>query len=153
MRQYTVEELRVKAASYCAADEHCRHDVVSKLLSWGADADDADVIVEALEADGFIDDARYARMYCESKVRHQRWGRVKIAFQLRGKGMSQDVVSQALATVDEELYMTVAVSLAQSKWDALCGDEMLRKQKVSAYLLSRGFEYDVISQAIENVSK
>ena len=77
-----------RARRWCAAEERCESGVREKLAAWGAGSGDADDIVASLTEEGYLDDGRYARAYCESKVLRQHWGRQKVCYQLRLKRLS-----------------------------------------------------------------
>ena len=85
----------------CARQEMCSADVRRKALrSFEGDADRADALVRSLVENGYVDDARYAAAFAREKSRLTGWGPVKITFQLRGKGLSEEAIRQALQEVD-----------------------------------------------------
>ena len=87
--------------SRCARQEMCSADVRRKALrSFEGDADRADALVRSLVENGYVDDARYAAAFAREKSRLTGWGPVKITFQLRGKGLSEEAIRQALQEVD-----------------------------------------------------
>ena len=88
----------------CARQEMCSADVRRKALrTFEGDADRADALVRSLVENGYVDDARYAAAFAREKSRLTGWGPVKITFQLRGKGLSEEAIRQALQEVDEAL--------------------------------------------------
>ena len=85
----------------CARQEMCSADVRRKALrTFEGDADRADALVRSLVENGYVDDARYAAAFAREKSRLTGWGPVKITFQLRGKGLSEEAIRQALQEVD-----------------------------------------------------
>ena len=85
-----------KAATFCASSEKCEQEVRDKLQKWGIGSSDMDKIIEHLITEGFIDEERYCNAFVKDKFRFNRWGKTKIAFMLRQKGISADVVNQAI---------------------------------------------------------
>ena len=83
-----------KAEQYCATGEQCRSAVRDKLLTWGANQVLRERIVEYLTENDFINEERYCRIYCESKLRLQKWGRVKIEYQLRSKRIDNSTIKK-----------------------------------------------------------
>ena len=140
------------SARYCAANEACRQTLRQKLYAWGAAADEAAAIVDWLVAGGYIDEERFAKAYVDSKVRYQQWGRKKIEFQLRGKGLDAATIRHALQGIDEETYLGVLANLARTKAKSLpAADPDNRRLRLTSYLMGRGFEYDLINNIIDDI--
>lgn len=154
IENFTESELAFlsKAEQYCAGGEQYRQAVVKKLLAWGADRDTAYKVVDHLCENDFIDEARYCRIYCESKLHLQKWGRIKMAYQLRAKGISNALIEEALANLDTDQYSDTLVQLAASKARTLHeSDPMRRRQKLMGFLASHGFEMNEITRAMEQI--
>lgn len=150
-----------RARGWCAAEERCESGVRDKLVAWGASADDANEIVAALRVEGYLDDVRYARAYCESKVLHQHWGRQKVLYQLRLKRLPREAIEQGMAVVDEEQYMEILEETATRKLRELSGKcevegekwGVSEKRKLMAFLASRGFTMSEINEVITKITK
>jgi len=100
----------------------------------------------------FIDEERYCRIYCDSKLHLQKWGRLKIAYQLRSKRIDNATIEKALSNIDEEQYSVILQSLAETKSRTL-KDEDIRKRrnKLSSYLSSHGFTIGEIESAVRAI--
>ena len=150
-----------RARCWCAAEERCESGVREKLVAWGAGADDADEIVAELREEGYLDDVRYARAYCESKVLHQHWGRQKVLYQLRLKRLPREAIEEGMTAVDEEQYMEILEDTAARKLRELSGKsgvgserlEVGEKRKLMAFLASRGFTMSEINEVITKITK
>ncbi|MDE7149775.1 MAG: RecX family transcriptional regulator [Bacteroidales bacterium] len=116
-----------KLARYCAYQERCRQDVRLKLSGLGVRGSaEAARWIERLEAEGFLDENRFARAYCRGKFRQNHWGRRKIIMGLRAKGISEAEVAEALNEIDAADYESAGRAVLQAKgWQTA---------------LSRGFE-------------
>ena len=134
------DELYNKAAAYCSTAERCRQDVKDKLAAWDPENTDGNgEIVHRLEAEGFLNEDRYARAFANDKLRFQGWGRLKIRAALKQKNVPESSISSALSGLEEATYEAVLDKL-RTKAAKTKGDEM----KVMRFLLSRGFTYDEI---------
>lgn len=143
-----------RARCWCAAEERCESAVRQKLAAWGVGSDDADDIMEALREEGYVDDMRYSRAYCESKVLHQHWGRQKVQYQLRMKGIQRETIAEGLAAVDDEQYMEMLKETAERKLRELGGKlGVTEKRKLMAFLASRGFTMSEINEVITKITK
>ncbi len=141
-----------KSERYCVSCERSVSMVRAKLFEWGADDIMVSRILENLMERGFVNDRRFAEAFCQSKVRYQRWGKHKIVNALLQKGVSFDIVTQVIGEVDCESYESAILSLAKRKWDSLSvSDERKRREKVVAYLVSRGYSLSESFEALDEI--
>lgn len=140
-----------RARRYCALDEQCESSVRQKLIVWGAHPTDVDPIVGTLRAEGYLDDMRYARAYCESKMLGQHWSRQKTIYQLRLKHLPKEAIDSGLAAVSDESYMEMLRALAAKRTAELAeSDAIDADRKLVSFLLGRGFTMDEINKATNN---
>ena len=133
----------------CSKAEYCRADIYRKALKdLEGDEEAAAKVVEALQADKYIDDARYAAAYAREKATLQGWGPVKIRFQLRGKGVSDAVIAAALEEIEPEKADARLAKLLEAKAKTLKGDPQGRL-KLIKFALSRGYDYDVVKKMVQ----
>lgn len=154
--KFTENELLLisKAEQYCATGEQCRSAVRDKLYAWGANREQVERVVNHLVANDFINEARYCRIYCESKLHLQKWGRIKMSYQLRLKRIDNSVIEEALNNIDAEQYSEALQQLAQTKLRSLNEpDPRKRDAKLMSYLASHGFESDLICNVINNLKE
>lgn len=144
-----------KARSFCAYQERCRTEVAIRMRSFGLSREQTDQVIEKLEEEGFINDERFAGIYAGSKFRILRWGKMKIRAGLRSKGVAESLITQALESIDQEQYMKCLGELLAAKLRTLTSveDERVVKQKVFAYLASKGFEENLIFQELNKLKK
>jgi len=140
-----------KAMALCAARENCTKDIRYKLSEWGVDDTGAEKIIEQLIRDNFLSDSRYAKAFTSDRFKHNKWGKIKIASQLRIKGISENIVASALEEINDEEYMDMIREIitthsrfikAKSKFDL--------KGKLLRFGLSKGIEshllYDLLNE-------
>ena len=149
----TTDNAFLKLATLCARSEQAEGDLRKKLHNWGLPPSDADAIITRLKQERYLDNERYAHSYCRDKLRFNGWGRIKIAFMLRGKGIEQENIDAALAEIDEEQYATILDDALIAKAKTLSGknDEQVRASLLR-FASSRGFEPSVIFPAIERLT-
>ncbi len=141
-----------KAAALCARSEQASGDIYTKLVGWGLSADDADSVIQRLKTDGYLNDERYARAYCRDKMRFNGWGRIKVAFMLKAKGIGKHHIEATLADVDMAEYTATLRRLLQAKWrDVSAKEPMQARASLMRYAASRGFEPDVFYPIITEV--
>lgn len=143
-----------RARAYCASAEQCASAVRQKLRDWGAGESDAEAVVARLTDEGYLDERRYARAYCESKMLRSGWGRVKVAYQLRLKRLPREAVEAGMAAVDDEQYMSRLEETARKKLAELRGgDDSTRRQKATAFLAQRGYTMEEINETLKKISQ
>ncbi len=96
----------------------------------------------------FLDDERFTRSYIESQRRIKPIGNRLLYQKLILKGIDKEIINSILSAPDEELIREAA-----DKWLKRhpISDKWVRKQKLMAYLSRRGFSYDEILKALEEL--
>lgn len=149
MKQLTPGEALNKAAAYCTLCERCISEVSTKLAAWGVPHGEQHEIIERLQQEGFIDEARYCRAFVNDKMRFNRWGRIKIRAALSEKRLPKEHVNEAIENIDEEQYMTALAEVIATKRRELKGqDDYVAQQKIMRYAAGRGYEPSLIMKAI-----
>ena len=143
-----------RAAALCAASEQAPGDMRDKLVKWGLTPDDAATVLEQLTGQGFIDERRFARAFAADRFAFNGWGRIKIAHQLRQKGITaSEVIDEAMSAIDEDKYRDKLTDLLRAKWRDVCGREPRAAwAAMMRFAASRGFEPDLAADAIRQVT-
>ena len=151
-KEYTLEELLHKAASYCSISEHCISEVEDKLNAWCIECDDKAKIINRLIDEDFINEKRYCAYFVKDKFRFNKWGKVKISYALKQKGLSDELINAALQTIDEGEYDEMLAALLKTKLTGLKYEFEYEKQgKLFRFAQSRGFESNVINRVMRNI--
>ena len=151
-QEWSPAELKTKIEAYCAAAEHCEMEARMRLRQWKCDSQNEDEIIDYLIAEKFISDERYAKAFVHDKLLYQGWGRVKIAYMLRGKKIAFDIIQLAIQTIDDEEYSRILNRLVSQR---LPQNQQLSIDKstldsIYRFLLQRGFTLEEIKSAIHN---
>lgn len=146
----TQEKAQARLETLCMRAEHSEGEMRAKLRAWGISPDEADAIVEKLKKNRFVDDERFARAFVRDKLWLARWGKRKTALALAQKRVCHDIIERVLGEVDQEQYLQSLATLLAAK---LKGKEALLatpegRAKVYRFAASRGFESQLISQAL-----
>lgn len=152
-KKQTKDEMLVRMAGLCAGAEQCSSDIRAKILKAGFSADEARQMLEYLQSNRYIDDARYARAYATDKVRFSGWGRQKVRMGLRAKMMGDSVIMQALGNIKDSDYKEALEKALAAKARSLDLQDIKDRQKLYRHLASRGFESTLIITAIRNYIK
>lgn len=147
----TKDTLLARAARLCSSSEHCTSQIQEKLLSWGASEEEAENIIGYLVKEKYIDNSRFSRAYCHDKFCYSHWGRIKIKQMLRHLHLNDEEIAEGMTAIPEEEY-SQALSNALLAKDRTLRDTDLyqRKAKLVRHLISRGFEMDLILDAVDD---
>ncbi len=141
MKQLSESEMLHRAAAYCSAGERCIQDMEKKIKAAGLTEEESDRIIARLLEERFIDESRFARYFVNDKLRFNKWGRVKINYEMQRKGIPSGIRSEALAGIDEQEYCSILLSLLKSKKKATRGkNDREIYAKLLRFAFGRGFE-------------
>lgn len=142
------------AAALCARSEQAPGDIREKLIKWGLVGEDVSHILLQLTQQGFLDEARFAKAFVKDRFAFNGWGRIKIAYQLRQKGIPGDVIDEAMTAIDETQYRERLTELLQSKWRTVKEREPRAAwAAMMRFAVSRGFETNVASECVKLVTR
>jgi len=151
-KEYTLEELLCKAASYCSISEHCVSEVEDKLNAWGVSDTDKHKIIDRLISEDFINEKRFCTYFVKDKFRFNKWGKFKISYALKSKGLDKGIIDDALNTIDDGEYEELLASLLKSKLVGLKYEFEYEKQgKLFRFAQSRGFENNIIERVLRSI--
>ncbi len=140
----------LKLMRFCVYQERCEQEVRKKLRDLMVVGEDADMIVEELVTENFLNEKRYVHLYVSNKFRLKKWGRVKIRKGLHEKKVPRQYIEPAFEEeIEEEDYQVMIKQLIQKKIAFLRLEEPLAfkdRQKVVRYLLQKGYEMEEIKK-------
>ncbi len=134
-----------KAQKYCAYQERSQQEVRDKLYEWGEDFENIEPIIAQLIIEGFINEERFAIAFARGKFRIKHWGKIKIAVELKKKRISPNCIKIALSSIPDDEYSRMLQEELNKKLAAVKESNIIKRNwKVSAYLVNRGFEQNLI---------
>ena len=104
----------------------------------------ADVInqtVERLKQEHYLDDEAFVRFWLEDRERFRPRGERGLRYELRQKGIADELIDTMLTDLDEDQLAWDAVEPKLRQWHQL--DEADLKKKIFGFLSRRGFGYEV----------
>lgn len=157
VEQNIIYHIKQRALSFLARRFHSERELLIKLKSKSYEERLIKIVLNELKQRDFIDDKIFANHFVEEKLKKKHWGKNKIRAALFSKGVSAAIVDEALDefSIDEEQNNT-AFDLAVKKYNKLKfreTDSRRLKQKITSFLLSRGFDYETSSEAVNKIVK
>lgn len=143
-----------KAMNLCSQREYCIEDIRSKLSLWGISNDESEKILEILIKENFINETRYASAFVRDKFKYNKWGKVKIAAQLKTKNISGEVIRLALENIDNEQYIKFIGELINGHRRKIkAKNQYDLKAKLLRYGLSKGFESSLLYEILNDLEE
>jgi len=150
----TEQQALNRAAALCARSEQSPGDIHDKLTKWGLTAQEAARVMAQLYSQGFINEERYARAFVRDRFAFNGWGKIKIAHQLRLKGIPAQVIDEALTAIDDTAYRSKLTQLLLAKWRTVQGREPRAAwAAMMRFAASRGFEAAIASECVKTVTR
>jgi regulatory protein len=148
--------IKQKAYALLGKRIHSVYELRTKLRQKKYDADLIQLTIDDLLNNRYLDDMKFAEMFSEEKLRLKLWGKTKLRSELMKKGISSAIITSVLEDkfppANEELDN--ASQLVKKKYSQLKNRNMEHQKLVKrlyAFLISRGYSYDVSKQAIEKL--
>jgi regulatory protein len=104
------------------------------------------VIVRLTELE-LLNDATFAAFWVEQREAFKPRSRLALGQELRQKGISRELIDEALQDFDETAAAQQAALKQARQWSHLPEQEF--RNKLGAYLQRRGFSYDAVREVIE----
>lgn len=139
-----------KMRSWCAYQERSQSDVRQKLFEFKLEAEQVESIIIDLIDEKFLNEERFAMAFAGGKFRIKHWGRIKIKMALKQHRVSDYCITKALKSIEGEAYEKVLIKVIEKKLRLTkITDKRKRHYTVLNYVLSRGFESDLVIEQLK----
>ena len=115
-----------------------------KLLPYVNEGEDVDALLEDFQKRGWLSDERFAEQVAHG--RKGRYGSLKVAHELREKGVADDLVQKTVAALDD-------FGSARAVWQRKFGEQPKSREewaKQARFLQSRGFGFEIIKRILND---
>ena len=140
------------ALRYLATKRRTSRELERMLRRKGVSSDHIKAIVDEFWRFRYLDDRAFARDWVEERRTRKGYGAARIRKELEEKGVSEELIAEALKEVDEEDEYRLAMEVAERRlsrmrsqpWPAL-------ERRLGRQLLNRGFSPTVVFEVLERV--
>ena len=130
-------------------------EIRSRLTLKGYGGDVIEDVIAGLRRAGEIDDAKFAKLWVDSKMHSNPAGDVVLRYELKHKGLSDAIIEAALAKKAEDYdEYEIALNIAKEKFQRL--EKLDRKKalkRVYDFLIRRGFKYETVRRVVEEIAR
>ena len=145
-----MKEAKIKAGNYCAYQERTQQEVRDKLYELGLHRDEVEDVLAELITEDFVNEERYAKTFASGRFRLKQWGRRKIIYELKNKGLSPYCIDQAMKEINDDEYEATIVRLIHKKTRYDEANDYLVKNKTARFLIGKGYEPEIVWAVIND---
>ncbi len=151
-KSYTINEAKKKVERYCAYQERCHLEVITKLRTMRMIPEAIDLITTHLIQNDFLNEERFSRSYARGKFSIKNWGKGRIVSELLRRNISKYNIKLAMEEIDEEDYLEKLDLIARKRLTQIKeGNLQKRRKKLADYLLYRGWEINLVYSTISEL--
>ena len=143
-------EILQKLARYCAYQERCVQEMEQKMKTFEVQPSEYSEYLAWLRENNYLNEARFVEIFVRSKFNQKSWGRTKINYELRKRGISATLLASAWDGIDDQDYIEKARALLKKKKDEIkSGTSPQRYQKCYNFGLSKGYESALVRELLK----
>lgn len=154
-RQLTPDQARRVAYDLLSRKAWSRAELTARLVRRGAAESVAKRLVAELEAQGYVDDAAFARQWAEARATRRRFGSRRIGEELRLKGISRSLAEAAVREAFGEASEEARATEAARRWLSALGRRSPARApaRLHDYLLRRGYPAELTRRVVRELCK
>lgn len=147
-----IRKVRESALTLLDYRARTRDELERRLLQKGYDEEVIAKVLDQLENVDLIDDERFASEWVANRVAHRPIGKSRMVWELRRKGISTEVIDEAIEQVDEVKEFEMALEIAKKKLGSVELEGPEAKRKLAGFLQRRGFHWETVSRVLDRLT-
>ena len=129
------------SVKFCSYRERSEKEIIKKLTDKEFSKEIISSTLRKMKDLNFVNNLRFAKSFSRGKNRGNRWGKIKIRYELVGKGLNDEEITIGLDSIDSKMYeeslkKNIEIFRKKNKND--------NKNKVIGHLARKGFEMNLI---------
>lgn len=151
---FTLNEAIQKLEHFCAYQERCHDEVITKLRLMNMIPEAVDVVVVHLIENNFLNEERFACSFARGKHRIKFWGKIRIINELKFRHISKFNIDRGLKEISQNEYLETFHKLSETHWSSMRETNRLKKRKKFCdFMLRKGFESNLIYEKVMDLEK
>ena len=138
-----------KIINYCNYRDRSTKEIKIKLLDLNYSIEIIDsAISQAIEL-GIVDNFRFSKSFSRGKNQKNRWGKIKIAYELKNKGLNDKEITFGLESIGEKTYYKIlmkSIEVYKRK------SKNFEKNKLIKHLINKGYETALVISTIKKLN-
>jgi regulatory protein len=149
----TLRRAKQQAFRYLAYRNQTAHELRARLERRGHTAAIIDEVLRQLEAEGYVDDRKFARDWADYRLQSKPVGQRRLSWELQKRGIprevAEEVIRQVYAAYDQ---VALAEQAARKRLGAREAPSAARERlRLARYLLGLGFEPDTVTTVLSSL--
>ena len=141
-----------KIYRYCAYQERSHQEVKNKLYDYGLYSSEVDELISRLITEGFLNEERFAKAFAGGKFRMKKWGRLKIEYELKSLGLTQNCIGLGMKEIDAADYARTLKNLLKKKALQTTEENSFKKRdKVARFAIAKGYEPEQVWELVKEI--
>lgn len=129
------------SVKFCSYRERSEKEIIKKLTDKKFSKEIISSTLRKMKDLNFVNNLRFAKSFSRGKNRGNRWGKIKIRYELVGKGLNDEEITIGLDSIDSKMYKeslkkNIEIFRKKNKSD--------NKNKLIGHLARKGFEMNLI---------
>lgn len=148
-KSYTFEEIKQKLVNYCAYQDRCHAEVEQKMKEFLLIPEAKEELFLFLINENYLNEERFARSYTRGKFYMKKWGKNKIKLHLKQKQITEKLILKSFEEINDLDYQNAIKYFIEKLKPTYKGlQEFQKNHKIVKYLLSKGYEYEVVASLL-----
>ncbi len=140
------------AVRLLTASKKSAKEVAKRLKDKGYESSVIETVVESLKTQGILNDRKMVDETVQWAKQAKRFGKRRVALELKKKGITQNIIDSALQNYSKEEERKTAYSLAEVRWQKIKNIEsQKRKRRLFDFLINRGFDFELSREIINQL--
>ena len=141
---------RDKALDILSRKSVSEKELSDKLYEKGYDKAVVTEVIGEMKTLGYVDDFEYAKLFLEH-CRMKMWGHKKISYEMKMKGISEDIIREVLSECDFHDDTDEVCNAVISKYGKADLKDIKTRAKITRYLASRGYDFSFIDSVYQRL--
>ena len=133
------------AMKFCGYRERSKKEVEDKLKTKSFNQKIIKICIDRLVELDFVNNIRFSKSFSRGKNNNNRWGKNKIKFHLKNKGLTDDEINIGIESIEEESYLNILKKNIELYNKKLKEPD---RNKLIGHLINKGYEMDLILRHI-----
>ncbi len=127
-------------------------ELTEKLEEKGYPTSEIKKTISYFKKEGLLDDKKFAHLWVENRKKFKPLGKRRLSLELRRKKIKEDIIEKEISKIKSKEEVEQAKDLAGRRVKLYNNLEKLKKrEKIIDFLSRRGYNWDVIKEAIERL--
>tara|TARA_B100000989_G_scaffold140211_1_gene104303 strand:- start:57 stop:524 length:468 start_codon:yes stop_codon:yes gene_type:complete len=141
-----------KMRSYCMYQDRCIQEVKKKLTRLQVDPKTKSKIINHLIDDDYLNEVRFTKSFIQGKLRIKKWGRIKLNYELKKRGVTKFIIDQEINKISKEDYCQYFNEFSNNKIKTLKGSKEQKKRSFVNFFTYRGWEINLIYEKLYEIN-